>query len=99
VFFSRRTRVRIVLHAIRRAPHTFRGQPERKLIAPNQMEVLGMHASPHPTVDKGKSKDERQAEEENQADTASRRGGFNNDPNDPKNPNEVRERHLKKIKP
>jgi hypothetical protein len=52
-----------------------------------------------PTVDKGKSKDERQAEEENQADTASKPGGFNNDPDDPKNPNEVRERHLKKIKP
>jgi hypothetical protein len=55
--------------------------------------------SRHPAVDKGKSKDERQAEEENQADTASKPGGFNNDPNDPKNPNEVRERHLKKIKP
>jgi hypothetical protein len=55
--------------------------------------------SPRPTVDKGKSKDERQAEEENQADTASTPGGFNNDPDDPKNPNEVRERHLKKIKP
>jgi hypothetical protein len=55
--------------------------------------------SPRPAVDKGKSKDERQAEEENQADTASKPGGFNNDPDDPKNPNEVRERHLKKIKP
>jgi hypothetical protein len=55
--------------------------------------------SPRPAVDKGKSKDERQAEEENRADTASTPGGFNNDPDDPKNPNEVRERHLKKIKP
>jgi hypothetical protein len=55
--------------------------------------------SPRPAVDKGNSKDERQAEEENRADTASKPGGFNNDPNDPKNPNEVRERHLKKIKP
>jgi hypothetical protein len=55
--------------------------------------------SRHPAVDKGKSKDESQAEEENRTDTASRPGGFNNDPNDPKNPNEVRERHLKKIKP
>ena len=55
--------------------------------------------SPQPTVDKDKSKDERQAEEENQADTVSRPGGFKNDPDDPKNPNEVRERHLKKIKP
>jgi hypothetical protein len=55
--------------------------------------------SPRPAVDKGKSKDERQAEEENRADTASKPGGFSNDPEDPKNPNEVRERHLKKIKP
>jgi len=55
--------------------------------------------SPRPAVDKGKSKDERQAEEENRADTAAKPGGFNNDPDDPKNPNEVRERHLKKIKP
>jgi hypothetical protein len=54
---------------------------------------------PAPALDKGKSKDERQAEEENRADTASKPGGFNNDPDDPKNPNEVRERHLKKIKP
>jgi hypothetical protein len=54
--------------------------------------------SPHPAVDKDKSKDERQAEEESQADTVSKPGGFNNDPDDPTNPNEVRERHLKKIK-
>jgi hypothetical protein len=95
--------VRIVLHAIRHAPHTLRGQPERKLMRPSRMEVFGMHASesrrPAPALDKGKSKDEHQAEEENQADTASKPGGFNNDPDDPKNPNEVRERHLKKIKP
>jgi hypothetical protein len=50
------------------------------------------------SVDKGKSKDERQAEEESRAPTVSRPGGFKNDPNDPTNPNEVRERHLKKIK-
>jgi hypothetical protein len=56
-------------------------------------------ADPRPAVEKGKSKDERQAEEENQADTAAKPGGFANDPPDPTNPNEVRERHLKKIKP
>jgi hypothetical protein len=50
-------------------------------------------------LDRGKSKDERQAEEEGNAETASRPGGFDNDPDDPRNPNEVRERHLKKIKP
>jgi hypothetical protein len=53
---------------------------------------------PRPAVDKGKSKDERQAEEEGSADTVSKPGGFDNDPDDPRNPNEVRERHLKKIK-
>jgi hypothetical protein len=55
-----------------------------------------MHAS-HP-VDKVKSKDERQAEEEGKSDTVSKPGGFDNDPDDPTNPNEVRERHLEKIK-
>lgn len=54
--------------------------------------------SPRPAVDKGKSKEQRQAEEESQSDTVSKPGGFNNDPDDPTNPNEVRERHLKKIK-
>jgi hypothetical protein len=49
-------------------------------------------------LDKGKSKDERQADEESKADTVSKPGGFKNDPDDPTNPNEVRERHLKKIK-
>jgi hypothetical protein len=49
-------------------------------------------------VETGKSKDERQAEEESKSNTASKPGGFKNDPDDPTNPNEVRERHLKKIK-
>jgi hypothetical protein len=106
VFFSRRyaREVRIVLHAIRHAPHTLRGQPERKLIAPIINGGTSMHAStatsesPRPTVDKGKSKDERQAEDEGKADTVSKPGGFDNDPEDPTNPNEVRERHLEKIK-
>jgi len=58
-----------------------------------------MHASSHgPAVVKGKSKDQIQAEEEAKADTASKAGGFNNHPDNPRNPNEVRERHLKKIK-
>jgi hypothetical protein len=49
-------------------------------------------------VETGKSKDQRQAEEESNANTVSKPGGFKNDPDDPTNPNEVRERHLKKIK-
>jgi hypothetical protein len=50
------------------------------------------------SVDTGKTKDERQAEQESKAQPASKPGGFKNDPNDPTNPNEVRERTLKKIK-
>ena len=45
-----------------------------------------------------KSQDERQAEEEDRAQPATKPDSFQNDPNDPKNPNEVRERHLNKIK-
>jgi hypothetical protein len=41
--------------------------------------------------------EEKQAEKERQSEPASRPGGFQNDPNDPSNPNEVRERHLKKV--
>ncbi|MDP9011000.1 MAG: hypothetical protein M3N91_20250 [Pseudomonadota bacterium] len=55
--------------------------------------------SPRPAADKGKSKDERQAEDEGREETASKPGAFPNHPDDPRNPNEVRERHLKKIKP
>jgi hypothetical protein len=55
-------------------------------------------SKPAKSLDTGKSKDERQAEEESKTDTVSKPGGFKNDPNDPTNPNEVRERHLKKIK-
>jgi hypothetical protein len=59
----------------------------------------GRPAVPRPSVDKGKSKDERQADEESKEETVSKPGGFRNDPDDPTNPNEVRERHLKKIRP
>ena len=68
-----------------------------------KVEEFNMHASlpsesPDPAIDKGKSKEERHLETERQQDTVSKRGGFDNDPGDPTNPNEVRERHLKKIK-
>jgi hypothetical protein len=55
--------------------------------------LLSSSAAADPT-----SKDERQAEEEDRAEPATKPDSFQNDPNDPKNPNEVRERHLKKIK-
>jgi len=38
---------------------------------------------------------ERQAERERRQEPATKPGGFQNDPDDPSNPNEVRERHLK----
>jgi hypothetical protein len=50
------------------------------------------------SLDKGKSKDEHQAEQESKETPISKPGGFQNDPKDPANPNEVRERTLKKIK-
>jgi hypothetical protein len=62
------------------------------------MKLTAASETPRPSVDDSKSKDRREAEEESAADTVSKPGGFENDPDDPKNPNEVRERHLKKIK-
>jgi hypothetical protein len=44
------------------------------------------------------SPDERKAQRERQQESASKPGGFKNDPDDASNPNEVRERHLEKIK-
>ena len=50
-------------------------------------------------ADPGKrSADERKAEEERRQPPANRPGSFQNDPDDPSNPNEVRERHLKTVK-
>jgi hypothetical protein len=50
-------------------------------------------------VDPGKrSADERKAHEERSKESATKPGGFQNDPDDPSNPNEVRERHLKTVK-
>jgi hypothetical protein len=50
------------------------------------------------SIRQGKSKDELQAEEERKAQTVSRPGGFRNDPDDPTNPNEVRERYLRRLR-
>jgi hypothetical protein len=46
----------------------------------------------------GKSKEQLQAEEERKAPTVSKLGGFRNDPDDSTNPNEVRERYLRKLR-
>ena len=52
------------------------------------------------TTDPAKRRDERQAEEERKAPTANEKGGeFDNDPDDAANPNEVRERHNRTVKP
>jgi hypothetical protein len=63
------------------------------------LKTLLSSASDKPPAlrDKGESKDERQSEEESKYDPISKPGGFQNDPNDPTNPNEVRERHLREI--
>jgi hypothetical protein len=44
------------------------------------------------------SPDERQAQRERSEESATRPDGFKNDPDDASNPNEVRERHLEKLK-
>jgi hypothetical protein len=46
----------------------------------------------------GPTKDQKQAEEERGCETVSKPGGFKNDPDDPTNPNEVRERTLRKLR-
>jgi hypothetical protein len=45
-----------------------------------------------------RKKDERQAAAERKAKSVSKPGGFKNDPDEPTNPNEVRERHLRKLR-
>jgi hypothetical protein len=71
----------------------------RAQFRPSKVKEVNMHvSSPGPTVVKGKSKDQIKAEEEAKAATVSKAGGFKNHPDNPRNPNEVRERHLTKIK-
>lgn len=50
------------------------------------------------SLDHGPSRDEIQAEEESKAPTLSKPGGFQNDPDDPTNPNEVRESYNRKLR-
>ena len=44
-------------------------------------------------------KEEQKAAEESQKPTVSKPGGFQNDPDDPTNPNEEIERHRRKLRP
>ena len=68
------------------------------LLSTAEPEAPRTPANPGVSENRGKSKEQRQADEESQADPASKPGGFPNDPDDPTNPNEARERHLNKIK-
>ena len=71
---------------------TLREEARRAILSP------GPHSAAFACLDLGKSKDQLQAEEELKADTLTMPGGFRNDPDDPTNPNEVRERHLRKLR-
>jgi hypothetical protein len=51
------------------------------------------HTDIHP------DKHEQEAIEENEQPTISKPGGFENDPDDPTNPNEAIERHRRKLRP
>lgn len=86
----------------RRPPGSRTEREELRLL--NTLLSMATSGSPRPAVDKGRSigrgkskKGERKTEGGSRAGTVSRPGGFDNDPADPANPNEVRERHLNKI--
>jgi hypothetical protein len=50
-------------------------------------------------TDRHPDKSEKKAIEESRKPTVSKPGGFQNDPDDPTNPNEAIERHRKKLRP
>jgi hypothetical protein len=57
-------------------------------------------AGPAPASEnKAKAADEAKAAREREEETVSKPGGFNNHPDDPSNPNEVIERHRRKLRP
>jgi hypothetical protein len=65
----------------------------------NLLRALLAAADPDP-AEQAKKRDQRKAEEERKAPTANRQGAeFDNDPDDSANPNEVRERHNRTVKP
>jgi hypothetical protein len=74
-----------------------RNRSTRKLV--DSLALLNTLLASSAQPDKAKSKDQKQAEEEDKAAPVSKPGGFANDPDDPKNPNEVRERHQRKVRP
>jgi hypothetical protein len=68
--------------------------PIHKDIAVKPPRAKGAADDPSPA----RAKDERQAAEERRANSVTKPGGFKNDPDDASNPNEVRERHLRKLR-
>jgi hypothetical protein len=63
-----------------------------------QLRLLNTLLSAAGTPDNGRSTGVREADEKTAGTAPVKPDSFKNDPPDPKNPNEERERHLKKIK-
>jgi hypothetical protein len=68
--------------------------PTRRDVASKPSRAKG--AADDPSLPR--EKDEHQAANESKAKSVSKPGGFQNDPDDATNPNEVRERHLRKLR-
>jgi hypothetical protein len=68
--------------------------PIRRDIASKQPGAKG--AADDPPL--ARVKDEHQSAQERKSGSVSKPGGFKNDPDDPTNPNEVREKHLRKLR-
>jgi hypothetical protein len=65
---------------------------------PNTPDVPPTRRGPSHT-DAHPDKQEHKAVEESKRDTVSKPGGFQNDPDDPTNPNEAIEHHRRKLRP
>ena len=55
--------------------------------------------APPAAVDNAKAAERAKVSQERQEPTVSEPGGFDNDPDDPTNPNEAIERHRRKLRP
>jgi hypothetical protein len=98
---SKETRMHASMAYVNGAGEKRRSRGSRKLVDNLALlnTLLAAPSAESPAVDQRKPKNERQAEEENKSDSVSKPGGFANDPDDPKNPNEARERHQRKVRP
>jgi hypothetical protein len=100
-FYTEEIRMHASMAFLNGAGGQQRNRANRKLVDSLALlnTLLAVPAAESPALDQRKPKDEKQADEEGRAETASRPGGFRNDPDNPKNPNEARERHQQKIRP